>query len=236
MVHLLFESEEIEKRLTEYISEMHKDHTRGGAMKLNKCEGPEITADEVERVRKRMRDKKTSGIDGITTEVLKALDGTLKILTKLCNKIYSTGHIPNDMTNSIFATPPKKQRATVCTDFRTISLMSHVIKLLLRIILDCIEQKVTQSGFKRGKGTREGIFNLRTILKRYLEIQRDVYVCFIDYQKAFDRVYDDEITKCFEMIDMDSKDKRLIGNLYWEQQATVRIDNGISFFPVKSGA
>ena len=114
------------------------------------------------------------------------------------------------------------------------------MKLLLRIILDRIEQKVeeeigeTQSGFRRGKGTREGIFNLRTILERYLEVQRDVYVCFIDYEKAFDRVYHDEIMKCFEMIDMDSKDKRLIRNLYWEQQATVRIDNGISsFFPNK---
>ena len=94
----------------------------------------------------------------------------------------------------------------------------------------------TQSGFRRGKGTREGIFNLRTILERYLEVQRDVYVCFIDYEKAFDRVYHDEIMKCFKMIDMDSKDKRLIGNLYWEQQATVRIDNGISsFFPIKRG-
>ena len=174
-------------------------------MKFNECEGPEITADVVERTRKRMRDKKTAGIDDITTEVLKALDGTpLEIVTKLCNKIYSTGHIPDDMKNSIFVTLPKKQRAIVCTDFRTISLMSHVMKLLLRITLDRIEQKVeeeigeTQSRFRRGKGTREGIFNLRTILERYLEVQRDVYVCFIDDEKAFDRVYHDEIMKCFK--------------------------------------
>ena len=99
--------------------------------------------------------------------------------------------------------------------------MGHVKKLLLRIISDCIEQKVveeireTQSGFRRGKGIREGICNLRNILVRYLEIQRDVYVCSIDYEKAFDRVYHDEIMQCFGIIDMDSKDKRLIGNLYW---------------------
>ena len=126
----MFESEEIEKRWIEYISELYADDMCGEPMKFNEFEGPEITADEVERARKRMRDKKTAGIDGITTEVLKALDDTsLKILTKLCNKIYSTGHIPNDMKNSIFFTLPKKQRATVCIDFRTISLMSHVTKL-----------------------------------------------------------------------------------------------------------
>ena len=174
-------------------------------------------------------------MDGITTEVLKALDSTsLKILTKLCNKIYLTGHIPDDMKNSIFVTLPKRQRPTVCIDFRTISLISHVMKLLLRIILDHIAQNVeeeigeTQSGFRRGKGMRERIFNLRTILERYLEVPRDVYVCFIDYEKAFDRVYHDVIMKCFQMIDIDTKDKRWIGNLYWEQQETVRIDNGIS--------
>ena len=139
---LLFKSEEIEKRWIEYISELYEDDTRGEAMQFNECEGPEITADEVEGARKRMRDKKTADIDGITTEVLKALDDTsLKILTKLCNKIDSTGHISNDMKNSIFVTLPKKQRATVCTDFRTISLMNHVMKLLLRIILDRIKAK-----------------------------------------------------------------------------------------------
>ena len=92
MCTLLFESEEIEKRWIEYISELYVDDMCGEPMKFNEFEGPEITADEVERARKRMRDKETAGIDGITSEVLKALDDTsLKILTKLCNKIYSTG-------------------------------------------------------------------------------------------------------------------------------------------------
>ena len=56
-----------------------------------------------------MRDKKTASINGITTEILKALDGTsLKISTKLCSKIYSTGHIPNDTKNSIFCHPTEE--------------------------------------------------------------------------------------------------------------------------------
>ena len=70
----LFESEEIEKSTwIGYISELYKDDTCIEAMKFNECEGPETTADEVERGRKSMKDKKTAGIDGITAEVLKAL-------------------------------------------------------------------------------------------------------------------------------------------------------------------
>ena len=48
------------------------------------------------------------------------------------------------------------------------------------------------------KGTLEGIFNLRTVLERYLVVLKDVYVCFIDYEKAFDRVYHVEIMKVWK--------------------------------------
>ena len=68
--------------------------------------------------------------------MLQALDeiGIDKI-TELCNKIYDTGYIPDDMRKSTFIPIPKKAKAVNCTDFRTISLMSHVTKMLLKIIL-----------------------------------------------------------------------------------------------------
>ena len=51
-----------------------------------------------------------------------------------------------------------------------------------------------------GKGTREGIFNLRMICERYSEVYRDVYACFIDYEKAFDQVNHEKIIKCLNDI------------------------------------
>ena len=72
--------------------------------------------------------------------------------------------------------------------------MTHIYKLLLKIIqqgiADEIDKEVSrlQSGFRPQMGTREGIFNLRTICERTLEVNQDVYICFIDYKKAFDRV------------------------------------------------
>ena len=77
--------------------------------------------------------------------------------------------------------------------------MSHVMKALLKIILAHNEKKVeaeiseNQSGFRYEKCTREGIFNLRIIIQRYLEVQKPVYICFIDYEKARDRVYHERI-------------------------------------------
>ena len=74
-------------------------------------------------------------------------------------------------------------------EFRIISLMSHVSKLLLKIIQRRIANKIDeecsnlQIGFRSGIGAGEGIFNLRTILERAIEVEHDVYRCFIDYIK-----------------------------------------------------
>ena len=113
----------------------------------------------------------------------------MEILTVLFNKIYKTEYTPNDLVQLIFITIPKKPKALKCSDFGTISLMSHIMKALLKIILDRNEKKLeaeinkNQPGFWPGKGTREGIFNLKIIIQRYLEVPRPVSICFIDYEK-----------------------------------------------------
>jgi hypothetical protein len=240
---LLFEKSAVKERWVQYIHDLYKDEKRGIRPDYVGDDGPSITQDEVSEAIKKMKDRKATGVDEIPTECLKALDTTsLKILTDLFNKIYKTGYIPNDLAQSIFITIPKKPKALECSDFRTISLMSHVMKALLKIILARNEKKVeaeiseNQSGFRPGKGTREGIFNLRIIIQRYIEVQKPVYICFIDYEKAFDRVYHDRIMQCLDHIDMDCNDKRVIEKLYWQQTATVRFGDEYSeFFPIKRG-
>ena len=72
----------------------------------------------------------------ITSEMIKALDETgVKIIHKLVNEIYKTGVIPTSMNESIFIGLPKKPTATMCTEYRTLSLMSHVLKVILKVIL-----------------------------------------------------------------------------------------------------
>ena len=90
-----------------------------------------------------MIDRKATGVDETATECLKALDTTtLGILTDLFNKIYKKGYISNDLAQSIFITIPKKSKGLECSDFMTIGLMGHVMKVLLKIILDQKEKKL----------------------------------------------------------------------------------------------
>jgi hypothetical protein len=85
----------------------------------------------------------------------------------------------------------KKPQATKCSDHRTISLIAHTAKIVAKI-LRRIEKKIEDIlgedpfGFRRGKGTRDAIEMLRIISERTLEIDEELSVCFIDWQKAFD--------------------------------------------------
>ena len=98
------------------------------------------------------------------------------------------------------------------------------------------EENDKHAGFRPKKGTREGIFNRRVVIERYQEVQKCMCVCFIDYEKAFDRVYHQKIMECLDKLEIKRNEKRIIQNLYWNQSAVVSLDNSLSGrFPIKRG-
>ena len=86
--------------------------------------------------------------------------------------------------------------------------MSHIIKILLQQIIqrnvNSIENEFgnTQPGFRPGKGTRKGIFNLRMIFDKYLERNTEIYICFIDYEKVFNRPYHQKLMDTLKRMDI----------------------------------
>jgi len=184
-----------------YITELYDRPNRPEALKVEPEEevdteekGPHILQSEVEKAIKEMRNRKATRDDDIPGDVLKLLGkGGMKILTKLSNTIYNTGEWPQDFTEvTMFAL--KKTKATKCSDYRTISLIAHTAKIIAKILRGRIEKKIEgvlgeeQFGFRRGKGTRDAIGMMRIITERTLELDEELCVCFIDWQKAFDRV------------------------------------------------
>ena len=166
----------------------YNDDNRGDMPDIaTEVESP-ITRREVEHALRGMPEKKSPGPDGITTEMLVAAGevGILE-LTELSNTIHNQGSFPNELNKSIFITPPKVNETIKCEKHRTISLMSHVTKLVLRIVINRIRGRAldeiapVQYGFMPDKGTGNAIFVLRKLVERSVEKQRDVYTCFIDY-------------------------------------------------------
>src|SRR5688572_30488285 len=103
----------------------------------------------------------------------------IKIMSRLINKIYKSGHIPGDFRKSKFVPVPKVNRAQKCSDFRTIALISYTLKLLLHLINRRITPIVdrqlgdSQMGFRKGKGTRDAIFQLRMISERLTKMNTE---------------------------------------------------------------
>ena len=78
-------------------------------------------------------------------EHLKALDDTtINIVVKICQEVYKSGVMPHDLTHAIFIKIPKKKKTLECSEHRTISLISHVTKVILKVILKRNEKTIDQ--------------------------------------------------------------------------------------------
>ncbi|GFS16897.1 RNA-directed DNA polymerase from mobile element jockey-like [Elysia marginata] len=211
------ETLDILEKWSDYIQEFFYDE-RGQQPETQKpIEGPPILKAEVEKTINDMKNGKAAGPDQIPIELLQALGNWgIDQLTKLLNRIYDTGNIPKDMLISTFITLQKKPGATGCVNHRTISLMSHRLKLFLRILLTRIRSKIkpekseTQFGFVANKGTINAIFTMMMLIERCIETQKNLYICFIDYSKAFDKVRHKELFHILDSLDIDGKDLRIL--------------------------
>ena len=136
-----------------------------------------------------------SGADGIPIELFQILkDDAVKVLHSICQQILKTQQWPQDWKRPVFIPIPKKGNAKECSNYRKIALISHASKVMLKIPQARLQQyrnhelPDVQAGFRKGKGTRDQIANIRCIMEKAREFQKNIYFCFIDYGKAFDYV------------------------------------------------
>ena len=101
---------------------------------------------------------------------------------------------PQDWKRSVFIPIPKKGNAKECSNYCTIELISYAGKVMLKILQARLQHYVNhelpyvQAGFRKGRGTRDQIANIRWIMEKAKEFQKNIYFCLIDYAKAFDCV------------------------------------------------
>ena len=137
-----------------------------------------------------LRKGKSAGVDNIPAELVQAGgEDVIIALTTICDKIWQTGEWPFPWTQSLVITLPKKGNLQQCQNYRTINLISHPSKVMLKIILNGLKplaEKIIaeeQAGFRAGRSTTEQIFNLRILCEKYLQHQQDIYHVFIDLRK-----------------------------------------------------
>ena len=109
--------------------------------------------------------------------------------------------VSTELERSVFIAIPKKGNAKEWSNYHTIALISHTNKVMLKILQATLQQYVNcelpdvQAGFRKGRGTRDQIANIRWIMEKAREFQKSIYFCFIDYAKAFDCVDHNKLRK-----------------------------------------
>ena len=152
----------------------------------------------------------------------------MKVLHSICQQIWKTPQWPQDWKRSVFIPIPKKGSAKECSNYRTIALISHASKVMLKILQARLQQYLNrelpdvQAGFRKGRGTRDQIANICWIMEKAREFQKNIYFCFIDYAKDFDCVDHNKLWKTLQEMGITDHLTCLLRTMYAGQEATVR--------------
>ena len=145
----LTEEKEILSRWTEYCSELYNYESCGDNTVLDCSQPPEedlqpILHEEVEIAVASLKKGKSAGVDNIPAELVQAGGETMiDVLTEICNRIWRTGEWPTPWTESLIITLPKKGNLQLCQNYRTISLISHSSKFMLKVNLNRLNRSST---------------------------------------------------------------------------------------------
>ena len=193
----LTEAEDMKKRWKEYTEELYKKdlHDPGNHDGVITDLEPDILECEVQWALESITMNKSSGGEGIPVELFQILkDVAVKVLHSICQQIWKTHQWPQDWKWSVFIPIPKKGNAKEFSNYHTIALISHASKIMLKILQARLQQYMNcelpdvQAGFRKGRGTRDQIANIRWIIEKAREFQKNISFCFIHCAKAFDCV------------------------------------------------
>ena len=166
----------------------------------------------------------------------------MKVLHSICQQISKTLQWPQNWKRSVFIPIPKKGNAKECSNYHTNALISHGSKVMLKILQARLQQCVNhelpdvQAGFRKGRGTRDQIANIRWIMEKAGEFQKNIYFCFIDYAKACDCVDHNKLWKILKEMGILEHLTCLLRNLYAGQEATGRTGHETTdWFQIREG-
>ena len=128
---------------------------------------------------------KASGGDGIPVELFQILkDDAVKVLHSTCQRIWKTQQWSQDWKSSVFISIPKKGNAKEGSNYCTIALISHASKVMLKILQARLQQYVNcelpdvPAGFRKGRGTRDQIANIRWIIEKARVPEKHLFLLY----------------------------------------------------------
>ena len=205
-----------------------------------------FTEEEIKRAIRHLKNNKSCGIDELLNEYLiNSTSEYIKLFTKLFNVILKCGIIPEEWSIGIIKPLYKgKGSRTAPNNYRGITIISCLSKLFTSVInmrlteyvnrLDVIGPE--QAGLRSRFSTNDHIFALKMLIDLYLHTKTRLYVCFVDYAKAFDSVKRVLLWRKLIACQVNGKMFRVINNLYLKAKSCVSSNESVStLFPCRVG-
>ena len=195
---------------------------------------PLVTVDMVFESVKKMKAGKAAGPTGVVSEMLIAGgERSMKVVADLINSINRDRKMPKDWEESYIINLYKgKGDALVRGNYRGLKLLEHVMKVLERIVETQIRSSIKiddmQCGFMPGRGITDAIFIVRQLQEKFLAENKNLYLAFVDLEKAFDRVPRQFLWWAMRKLGIDEWIVQLVQAMYCEVRSKVRFDNCFS--------
>ena len=196
-----------------------------------------ITNKEVLLAIRNLKNNKSSGLDGIKNEMLKhSQSHMLPCIVKLFNFILSSGKYPAKWKTGYIKPLYKGEDPNVPDNYRGITLMPCLAKLFNSILNNRLQKFLDtnktinhcQIGFQPKARTVDHMFILRTLIEKYTNNRSKLYVCFVDFQKAFDSVLHSALLYKLAKLDINGHFKNIIQHMYQDNTLYVRIQDKLT--------
>ena len=197
-----------------------------------------ITQSEIIEAIHNLKGNKAAGMDGITSEMLKlSLPMCLPFLISLFNHILDSGNYPKMWTNAIIVPIHKSGDKEIPNNYRGVSLLSVLGKVFARILNKRLSVWAEvnnhfveeQGGFRAGYSTMDNMFVLFGIVQRYLTKRSGkIYVCFVDFQKAFDTINRSLLWNTLKRVGVGGKMLAVLQSMYRTVTSCVRCSEGLT--------
>ena len=223
---------------------MNEENDWDQRTEVDMVEGPveKVAQAEIVRAITEMKMGKAPGLSGVNSELIAASGKIgIKVMTELCQRLFDGHGIPEEWKTSALV-PIFKRKGSVmnCDRYRGVKLLDHAMKIIERVVENRLRKMVSvdtmQFGFMPGKGTMDAVFILRRLQEEYRKVDKKLYMCFVDMEKAFDRIPRKVIEWALRKKSLPERLVRTVMDLYEGSKTKVRVGNGYSEeFLVKVG-
>uniref|UniRef100_A0A7E4VR27 Reverse transcriptase domain-containing protein n=1 Tax=Panagrellus redivivus TaxID=6233 RepID=A0A7E4VR27_PANRE len=225
-------TDELAEVLTEYYGELYADPEEPSYTQTPITDFAPLTATELKEVAKKMKPNAAPGLDHISSKVVKATMNELAPrMANTMQGFIQNGLFPSDLLTSNIILLPKKGNAAEIKNYRPISLLPVPYKTLTRVLTARTELQVRrfipkeQAGFRRGFSTVDHVHVLCQLLEKCREWLIPCFMCFIDSEKAFDRLKRRKIYEALDKYDVDHGTSEVIKNIYANGTAVISLGN-----------